>query len=787
MHRLGQWPGFRLDLVRHDVPERDRQWYARCRLQQFELFPWISADIVRALIAIWCIRDTPAHLWAIAVAALIVISTGEAIIGHRFRTVEKDALRRLDTVRVFLFVRALVWAYVIWVAVRHADAASIGPIMFFATIAVLFDVLSTISLPLVGLAANMIVVLGMAIGLMALPGIDRGQIAFMTVLFLLGIHYALFNLHYLFATRRLRTRNLKVANETIQLLLNQYDEHGSDWLVELDTEGRLLRPSQRLCEVLGIAAEQLEGVHAADLFEHGPELANMLAVARSLSRFRDHTVPIRIDGERRWWSISGCATFGPDGEHTGYRGFVQDITERRAAEQRVRTMATRDNLTGLVNRGVFTTRLDALFAGGSEPPRCAILYIDLDGFKLVNDSLGHGMGDMVLIEAAQRIAALTMPGDTVARIGGDEFAVLVESPDCVARVMDFARRLVTALATPARIDGRSIPVGASIGVAVAPDHGAIGDALLRAADLALYEAKLTGRGRCIEYHPELLAERQDRRNLEMDLRHAIERDEFHLEYQPLYHIESRRITGYEALLRWQHPTRGLVPPEIFIPLAEKSELIIHIGDWVLREALAQAATWNENLTIAVNVSPAQMRGEMLLGQIIGALATSGVSPGRLEIEITETLLMHECDMHLRTLHRLRAHGVRIALDDFGTGYSSLNYLRRFPFDKLKIDQSFVQDLPVNAESRAIVDIVLTLARRFRMETIAEGVEEEAQLTTLAEMGCQQVQGYLIARPMPAHKIPAEHRRSRATAGRRLAGDGTVPPGKDGPSRIRSRK
>jgi len=283
--------------------------------------------------------------------------------------------------------------------------------------------------------------------------------------------------------------------------------------------------------------------------------------------------------------------------------------------------------------------------------------------------------------------------------------------------------------------------------------------LLRAADIALYEAKSQGRGVSVMFHPRLLVELQDRRDLESDLRTALEKGQFEICYQPLVDIASRRTSGYEALLRWHHPVRGAVPPDVFIPMAEEAGLIVPIGNWVLRQALAEAATWHEDLTIAVNVSPAQMRGEVLLGQVVNALASSGVAPERLELEITESLLMRECDVHLRMLHRLRAFGVRIALDDFGTGFSSLNYLRRFPFDKLKIDRSFVAGIVDEPDSRSIVETVLSLARNFRMDTIAEGIETEAQLAQLAQMGCGQAQGFLFDKAIPADRIPAAHRKA----------------------------
>lgn len=420
-------------------------------------------------------------------------------------------------------------------------------------------------------------------------------------------------------------------------------------------------------------------------------------------------------------------------------------------------MALTDTLTGLANRTVFTARLKACPQVARPDTVLGVLFVDLDFFKMTNDTMGHAAGDEVLRQSAERIATLIQPGDTAARLGGDEFALLLTSVANAQEVDERAKALAQALAHPIRFEGKTLAGGASIGVAIGPRDGADDEALLRSADLALYEAKARGRGQSVAYQPALLEERAERRKLEGDLRHALDRGEFALHYQPLIDIKTRAISGYEALLRWNHPIRGSVPPSEFIPIAEELDIINPIGEWVLREALAEAAIWRDDITIAVNVSPMQMRNEALLTQVINALAASSVAPERLELEITENLLLHECDAHTRMMHRLRSFGVRIALDDFGTGYSSLNYLRSFPFDKLKIDRSFVRDLASKEESLSIVDMLLWLGREFAMETIAEGVENERQFAALQAMGCDQVQGYLFGRPIPAALIPASVR------------------------------
>jgi diguanylate cyclase (GGDEF)-like protein len=506
------------------------------------------------------------------------------------------------------------------------------------------------------------------------------------------------------------------------------------------------------------SSAELAGLNIAALFDAGPERSAMQGAARRLQRFRNHVVPLSIGGKRRWWSISGSAILDEHGEHCGFRCFAQEVTEQRVNEERVHIMATRDTLTGLVNRAVFTARLTDVIDEEWDRGGCSVLFLDLDFFKLVNDTYGHAAGDAVLIEVARRIEALLRPNMIAARLGGDEFAVLAWTLPDPSVMVKLGEAIVCAVAQPIFQDGVLLPSGGSVGIALGPEHGHSNETLLRAADIALYEAKARGRGQCVLFDEALLHKVQQRRNLEIDLRGALSRGEFALHYQPLVEIATRRTLGYEALLRWNHPVRGAVPPDTFIPMAEEAGLIGAIGEWVLREALSEAATWHEHLTISVNVSPAQMRSERLFDHVISALALTGVDPRRLELEITETALMDDCEEHLRILHRLRALGVCIALDDFGTGHSSLTYLRRFPFDKLKVDRSFVSEIVEQPDSHAIVQSVLGLAQAFQMKTTAEGIESEAQFTELRAMGCTQAQGYLFDAPLPASRIPNSHRR-----------------------------
>ncbi len=410
---------------------------------------------------------------------------------------------------------------------------------------------------------------------------------------------------------------------------------------------------------------------------------------------------------------------------------------------RIAFLAHHDALTGLPNRRLFHDRLELAVAQAARGVDVAVLCLDLDRFKAVNDTLGHPVGDKLLQEVARRLAACLREGDTLARLSGDEFAVLqigVARPEDAALL---AHRIVRVIGEPYEVESHRVVIGTSIGIAVTPRDGTSVDTLLKNADTALYRAKAEGRGIYRFFEQEMNAELQARRMLELDIRRAIEESQFEIHYQPLINLASRRISGFEALLRWPHPERGMVAPAEFIPVAEDTGLIITLGAWVIREACIEAAGWPEHVKIAINLSPAQFRNEDLVGIVGQALVASGLEPSRLELEITESVLLQPDDPNLMTLHRLRQMGVRISMDDFGTGYSSLSYLRSFPFDKIKIDRSFVQGLSLDGGSVAIIRAVTGLSRSLGITTTAEGVETDEQLHCLVREGCHEVQGYPV--------------------------------------------
>ena len=440
----------------------------------------------------------------------------------------------------------------------------------------------------------------------------------------------------------------------------------------------------------------------------------------------------------------------PDGEGDYVLIITEDVTDELAAYAQIHHMAQHDGLTNLPNRNLFNERLKAAIAHSADDGSgVAILCLDLDNFKNINDAFGHGFGDKILLMLASRLRKTLRDHDTLARLGGDEFAVVLPRVKRLEEAQQAAQRLIEAVAPAFSIDGHSFAVGISIGIALSTPAGNTAEQLLQYADMALYEAKRNGRNRHEVFRPELEAAARVRRQIEIDLRRALHRGELQMHYQPIIEKAGNRISGYEALVRWQHPERGPIAPMDFIPIAEETGLIHELGARALNLACQEAATWNNGETIAVNLSPVQFKSSELVSMVALALADAGLAAERLELEITESVLLDNSDGNIRTLKALKKLGVRISLDDFGTGYSSLSYLRSFPFDKIKIDKSFVQEIGESREAMAIIRAITGLSSSLLIETTAEGVETEEQLRRLMEEGCSHFQGYLFGRPEAA--------------------------------------
>lgn len=431
----------------------------------------------------------------------------------------------------------------------------------------------------------------------------------------------------------------------------------------------------------------------------------------------------------------------------------EEVAQRQLSEEAIKFLAHHDALTGLPNRILFREKLSDAIAAIDNGDHVGLLFIDLDGFKAVNDTLGHSVGDNLLRDIGERLKKIVGDNNLVARLGGDEFAVLLSRIDAAENAQTFAREIVASVAGIVQVDSHEVNVGASVGIVTSDSNAADLEELLRDADLAMYRAKSEGRGTWRVYNSEMDASAQSRRQLELDLRRALSVGDFRVYFQPIVNLATMQVTSFEALIRWDHATRGLVPPTEFITVAEDTGLIVPLGEWVIREACCHAATWSEGVSVAVNLSPVQFARGNIVSTIVNALAVSRLRPDRLEIEITESALLERTEHTLNTLMQLRSLGIKISMDDFGTGYSSLSYLRSFKFDKIKIDRSFIQGLESDGENQAIVAAITSLGNRFGLQTTAEGVETSGQLDFVTREGCTEVQGRLFSMPVPANQVP----------------------------------
>jgi diguanylate cyclase (GGDEF)-like protein len=566
------------------------------------------------------------------------------------------------------------------------------------------------------------------------------------------------------ANARLTQANvdLELGRQQIEAVLTNIT-HG---ICLFDAEERLLVWNRRWTELYDLPAEAAYvGCSLKEILDHREAVGSETVRSRSdyLTWRTEHFAanqPSRRDVTLKNGRIIAIHYQPmPDG---GWVATHEDATERRQTETSIAFMAQHDSLTRLANRMLFHDRLEQAIVMATRGHEFAVICLDLDRFKAVNDTMGHPVGDGLLQAVADRMSSCAREGDTVARLGGDEFAIIqldVGQPEYAQLLVN---RIIEAFRTPFDIEGHQIDIGISIGVAVAPGDGASSETLLKNADIALYLAKTEGRGAARFFEPEMNARIQIRQAIEMDLRDAILRDEFELHYQPLINLIAGEVTGFEALLRWHRPGRGLVSPAEFIPVAEETGMIVAIGEWVLRSACFEAENWPVNISVAVNLSPVQFEKGDIVATVRAALKASGLRPDRLELEITESVLLRETAGTLTALHEFRAMGITVALDDFGTGYSSLSYLHSFPFDKIKIDQSFVRDLVTNKESMSIIRAVTGLGHSLNITTTAEGVETLDQLNMLREHGCTEAQGYLFSRPTPANELPMLMERLKRT-------------------------
>lgn len=568
--------------------------------------------------------------------------------------------------------------------------------------------------------------------------------------------------------------------ERLLELAHDYEKSGHGWFWSTSADGRLTYVSECVSQVLGVPVDELVGQPVQSLFilerdeDDGVERTLPLILS-ARKTFADLPVKAASDSVELWWSIAGRPQFDATGHFMGYYGNAIDVTASRQSHKDASRLAQYDSLTGLANRHRIGMRLNAILTAYKTAKRaCAIFMLDLDRFKQVNDTLGHQAGDELLKQVAQRLHRVL--GDKsfeIGRLGGDEFQVILPDIDDRGRLGEIALTVITMLSQPYQIDGSRCVIGASVGIAIAPYDGITSKELVRSADLALYASKGGGRGQFRFYSSDLHNEAERRKQIEDDLRDALASDQMHVVYQPIVDATTNKVVSLEALARWEHPELGEIAPSIFIPIAEEASLIGQLGDWVLKQACADAAEWPSGVKISVNVSAAQFGNLGFPTLVAQALAHSGLSPDRLELELTESVFLGDKSSTEEMFNALKMLGVRLALDDFGTGYSSLSYLQHAPFDKIKIDKSFITDVTQpGSRNAAIISAIVSLAKALKMDTTAEGIEAHDELKAMRKLGVNQIQGFIYASAVPVDEVSENL----------LSGDWVIEP--DGPSRYR---
>lgn len=609
-------------------------------------------------------------------------------------------------------------------------------------------------LPLAAICFTMPVLAGSALAVAQMDSAaEAAPVGYLLMAFVCVMPFVVARLSSGFIERIVSESRIREQKDIISLLLKEFEDASSDWLWEFDRDGRMERVSDRFAAAFGASAEALTGRDFCDFLrsmhpENGPLVAEIATDIAAREMFQDVEIRLAGEGEERVWRLTGKPAFDAVGDYSGYLGTASDITASKLAERRINFLAHNDPLTGLLNRTKFTEHLKHAVARleryGSP---FALMFLDLDQFKSINDSRGHLAGDKLLAEVARRIRSTIRETDLAARLGGDEFAVLLANSCDSKEVSSLAARLVETVGKPYEIDDEIVSVGVSIGIALAPINGTRPDQILRNADLALYRAKAEGKNTWRLFETQMDSDLRERRMLELELRQALKDGELVLYYQPLVSADDNKPSGFEALMRWNHPIRGVVPPSEFIPIAEQCGLIMQIGDWTIREACKAAALWPDDLLVAVNLSAKHFQMSDIVAVVREALAESGLPPHRLELEITESLLIEDPEEVIGKLAQVKELGVTVAMDDFGTGYSSLSYLLKFPFDKIKIDKSFVTASSRDAVARDILRSIASLGKTLKIRITAEGVETQEQVEFLRDISCHQLQGFYFARPL----------------------------------------
>ncbi|MES2119806.1 MAG: EAL domain-containing protein [Pseudomonadota bacterium] len=726
-------------------PLRDVQLMSRAHLAPF----FAAANVVAALILAMTLWGDTSTAYLIAWVGAVGIVNFAAM--QLARTQSISCVGRSGR-------RVPVWSLVGEVALRAATWLSL-PLFLFPSLSPGSQVITASVMAGLGVGALGLVVIpqcatawmiGFTAGVAGALLLGRNTVPFqhmLSIVFTLGV--SIFGVLTVarWAFHQLKTNaDVGSQSESASLLLQEYEQRGVGWLWQIDSENRVTYISSRMSALLGRSANQLLGHSLPALLGGSAELGRVLLEKQA---FNSLEMELKTPRGNRWISIGGDPIIDTAGRFEGFRGVGSDITDIRQTQERLTHLANVDVLSGLPNRGRVRQLLgEALRAATAGNVPCAIMFLDLDGFKPVNDTFGHPKGDAVLRAVAKRLVDEVGEAGSVGRMGGDEFAIVIPDAQSRKKVEQLADRIIHAIKEPYVIDQTEIRIGVSIGCAFGPIDGATVDDLILKADLALYQAKDAGRGCARYFSSELQSEQEDRVRLESDLRSALASKQFHLVFQPLVNAKTQKLIGFEALIRWNHPQRGFVPPNVFIPVAEETGLMPVIGEWVIDEACRAAASWPEPITVALNISPKQIIMPALPNIVSEALSRYKLPGNRIELEVTEGVFLGDNGSTLDVLKRLRALGVGIALDDFGTGYSSIGYLNKAVFHKLKIDGSFVREAGSRPENVAIIQSIVQLAKSFRMSITAEGVETAEDFERMRDLGCDTIQGYLFGKPLP---------------------------------------
>ncbi len=708
--------------------------------------------------------------WGVSCSLLMFLAAYPKL-RHRGFTVQTATRAELQRETAWSAVMGIAWAAAVLLFAPHASPLQLLVLWAVMTALMASTAFALSAMPLA--TSVFILIVGGSVsfvmfhlGLMLISGI--------ATVFTGGFIGACLNAGRTFVIHESAELALAEKNEVVSLLLREFDDSGGDWMWQTDASKCLTHVSPRFAYALGVEPEALETkpllqILAGESWEAGNFSAGLRELAEKLKRrdsFSDLILPVTVAGEAHFWEMSASPRYDERGSFLGFRGVGSDVTAQRRSADKINHMARFDTLTGLPNRLQVTEALgEAMAEADRWRGRCAFMMIDLDRFKQVNDTLGHPIGDRLLTRVAERLQALMNDKDMCGRLGGDEFGVVVRDASDTHKLQRLARNIIETLSKPYEVDQHTLYIGASVGTAIGPRDGRSVEMLIRSADLALYRSKDEGGGAHNAYEPQLHAHAEERRVLEIALRQALEKKQFHIHYQPVVSADGGAIEGFEALLRWQHPELGNVSPARFVPVAEEARLIGPIGEWVLRSACEEAMRWPDTVRIAVNVSAEQLTDPNFLTAVVSALAHSRLPANRLELEVTESVFMREGTGAVAVLEQLMKLGIRLALDDFGTGYSSLGYLSKTKFSTIKIDRSFVQAASKNVpEALAIIRAVVALADSLGMATTAEGVETDTEYQLVRRLGCRKVQGYLFGRPM----APADARALFEVAKREVA-------------------